>query len=207
MTLLSWWIVRCKNHRHALRGLLYVTSTTFLTPPVPAKFIYFLSENWGYFLTHLPLQCGRHMWKPRYYVFDSEKLRCYDWLIVHVSRHHLRHTMPTKTKWKTSKSWTFGGQCLGMILVVTMHVRIPNVTWCRQLDWGCLVSRSLEEVDTMCNDFILSGINLWVRVWLRAAQTERGNARGGATKKREISRTLLSINIHFSVDLVDLCRQ
>ena len=31
-------------------------------------------------------------------------------------------------------------------------------------------------------------------------QTERGNTRGGATKKREISRTLLSINLHFSVD-------
>ena len=26
-------------------------------------------------------------------------------------------------------------------------------------------------------------------------QTERGNTRGGATKKREISRTLLSINL------------
>ena len=30
-------------------------------------------------------------------------------------------------------------------------------------------------------------------------QTERENMRGGATKKREISRTLLSINLHFSV--------
>ena len=30
-------------------------------------------------------------------------------------------------------------------------------------------------------------------------QTERGNRRGGATKKCEISRTLLSINLHFSV--------
>ena len=30
-------------------------------------------------------------------------------------------------------------------------------------------------------------------------QTERGNTRGGATKKREFSRTLLSINLHFSV--------
>ena len=30
-------------------------------------------------------------------------------------------------------------------------------------------------------------------------QTERGNTRSGATKKREISRTLLSINIHSSV--------
>ena len=43
---------------------------------------------------------------------------------------------------------------------------------------------------------------MWVRVWLRAAQTERGNARGGATKKREISRTLLSINLHFLVPSV-----
>ena len=47
---------------------------------------------------------------------------------------------------------------------------------------------------------VLSSVNLWLRVWLRAAQTERGNARRGATKKREISRTLLSINLHFSVD-------
>ena len=31
------------------------------------------------------------------------------------------------------------------------------------------------------------------------ARTERGNTRGGATKKREISLTLLSINLHFSV--------
>ena len=31
------------------------------------------------------------------------------------------------------------------------------------------------------------------------AQTEKGNKCGGATKKREISRTLLSINLHFSV--------
>ena len=37
---------------------------------------------------------------------------------------------------------------------------------------------------------VLSGVNLWVRVWLRAAQTEGGNARGGATKKRQISCTL-----------------
>ena len=29
------------------------------------------------------------------------------------------------------------------------------------------------------------------------ARTERGNTRGGATKKREISRTTLSINLHF----------
>ena len=46
---------------------------------------------------------------------------------------------------------------------------------------------------------ILSGVNLWVRVWLRAAQTETGNMRGGETKKREISRTLLFINLHISV--------
>ena len=31
------------------------------------------------------------------------------------------------------------------------------------------------------------------------ARTERGNTRGGATKKREISRNLLSINLNFSV--------
>ena len=33
---------------------------------------------------------------------------------------------------------------------------------------------------------------------LARAQTERGNTRDGATKKREISLTLLSINLHFS---------
>ena len=31
------------------------------------------------------------------------------------------------------------------------------------------------------------------------ARMERGNTRGGATKKREISCTLLSINLHFLV--------
>ena len=31
------------------------------------------------------------------------------------------------------------------------------------------------------------------------AQTERGNTRGGAIKKREISHNLLSINLNFSV--------
>ena len=46
---------------------------------------------------------------------------------------------------------------------------------------------------------LLSGVNLWVRVWLRAAQTETGNTRGSAAKKREISRTLLFINLHISV--------
>ena len=35
------------------------------------------------------------------------------------------------------------------------------------------------------------------RAW--SAQTERGNSRGGATKKREISRSSLTINLHFSV--------
>ena len=33
----------------------------------------------------------------------------------------------------------------------------------------------------------------------RRARTERGKTRGGATKKREISRNLLSINLNFSV--------
>ena len=50
-----------------------------------------------------------------------------------------------------------------------------------------------------CMVDVLSGVNLWVRVWLCAAQTETGNTRGGATKKREISCTLLSINLHFSI--------
>ena len=30
---------------------------------------------------------------------------------------------------------------------------------------------------------LLSSVNLWLRVWLRTPQTERGNARRGATKK------------------------
>ena len=51
--------------------------------------------------------------------------------------------------------------------------------------------------------YVLSWRYLWIKrcVDSRArAQTERGNTRGGATKKmREISRTLLSINLHFSV--------
>ena len=34
------------------------------------------------------------------------------------------------------------------------------------------------------------------------ARTERGNTRGGATKKREISRTLLSINLHSLVQCI-----
>ena len=49
---------------------------------------------------------------------------------------------------------------------------------------------------------VLSWRYLWIKrcVDSRArAQTERGNTCGGATKKREISRTLLSINLHFSV--------
>ena len=56
----------------------------------------------------------------------------------------------------------------------------------------------------MFNKLVLSGVNLWVRVWLRAAQTETGNKCGGATKKRDISRTLSFINLHFSVGTV-LC--
>ena len=36
---------------------------------------------------------------------------------------------------------------------------------------------------------------------LAGTQTERGNKCGGATKKCEISRTLLSINLHFLVFL------
>ena len=36
------------------------------------------------------------------------------------------------------------------------------------------------------------------------AQTEKGNKCGGATKKREISRTLLSINLHFLVHVTGM---
>ena len=38
----------------------------------------------------------------------------------------------------------------------------------------------------------------WVMRRCVSVQTERGNSRGGATKKRAISRTSLTINIHFS---------
>ena len=44
---------------------------------------------------------------------------------------------------------------------------------------------------------LLSGVNLWVHVWLRGAQTERGNARGGAIKKHDFSRTSSPTNLHF----------
>ena len=45
---------------------------------------------------------------------------------------------------------------------------------------------------------------LWIKRCVDArkrALTERGNTRGGATKKREISHDLLSINLHFLVVL------
>ena len=54
-----------------------------------------------------------------------------------------------------------------------------------------------------------TGINVlrWRYLWIKRcvdarkrALTERGNTRGGATKKREISRNLLSINLNFSVE-------
>ena len=38
---------------------------------------------------------------------------------------------------------------------------------------------------------------LWIRMCVKPRQTERGNVSHGATKKREISRTSLSINLHF----------
>ena len=41
---------------------------------------------------------------------------------------------------------------------------------------------------------------------LARAQTERGNTRGRATKKCDISCTLLSINLHFLVDLTHQCK-
>ena len=40
---------------------------------------------------------------------------------------------------------------------------------------------------------------LWIRKSVKPRQTERGNGRGGETKKREISCTSLSINLHFWV--------
>ena len=38
---------------------------------------------------------------------------------------------------------------------------------------------------------------LWIKWYV---ETERRNTRGGATKKRDISRNLLSRNLHFSVE-------
>ena len=45
------------------------------------------------------------------------------------------------------------------------------------------------------------GVLSWRYLWIKRcvdsrARTEMGNRRGGTTKKREISRTLLSINLH-----------
>ena len=55
----------------------------------------------------------------------------------------------------------------------------------------------------------VSGISTEVEVFLdkrvcETRQTVGANSRRGATKKREISQTLLSINLHFSV-AVDGC--
>ena len=74
-----------------------------------------------------------------------------------------------------------------MCSVPALLGQIVSVRWIK-FSLGCRKLNSL-----------LSSVNLWLRVWLRAAQTERGIACRGATKKREISRTLLSLNLHFSV--------
>ena len=56
-------------------------------------------------------------------------------------------------------------------------------------------------------DYVLSWRYLWIKRCVDSrAQTERGNTRGGATKKRKISRTLLSINLHFSVHVLGTAR-
>ena len=49
---------------------------------------------------------------------------------------------------------------------------------------------------------ILSWRYFWIK-WYVDAQTERGITRDGATKKREISHNLLSINLNFSVHYID----
>ena len=49
---------------------------------------------------------------------------------------------------------------------------------------------------------LLSWSYFWIKWYVDSrarAQTERGNTRGGATKKREIWHNLLSINLNFSV--------
>ena len=61
---------------------------------------------------------------------------------------------------------------------------------------------ALNDVDKYESESILRWRNLWIKRSVDAqecARTERGNTRGGATKKREISRNLLSINLNFSV--------
>ena len=46
---------------------------------------------------------------------------------------------------------------------------------------------------------VLSWRYLWIKQCVDARGRRGGNTRGGTTKKREISRTLLSINLHFLV--------
>ena len=57
----------------------------------------------------------------------------------------------------------------------------------------------LKAHSTSHTTILLCGVNLWVRVWLRAAQTVAANTCGSATKKRNISRSSLPINLHLSV--------
>ena len=58
----------------------------------------------------------------------------------------------------------------------------------------------------LAQHFFSTGILRWRYLWIKCgvdsrtrARTERGNTRSGATKKREISRNLLSRNLHCSV--------
>ena len=65
---------------------------------------------------------------------------------------------------------------------------------------GCIISD--ERVRHLCSrsrtKIIRCGY-FWVMRRCVSAQTERGNSRGGATKKSKISRTSLPINLYFSV--------
>ena len=69
-------------------------------------------------------------------------------------------------------------------------------------DWMAKVGDIAYAVANLNIPNILSWRYFWIKWYVDSrarAQTERGNTRGGATKKREISRNLLSINLNFSV--------
>ena len=77
---------------------------------------------------------------------------------------------------------------------------------CHLLEW--LHNSCRSPIPHFCllsqlrNKIVLSWSYFWIK-WSvdsrECAQRERGNTRGGATKKREISHNLLSINLNFSV--------
>ena len=51
---------------------------------------------------------------------------------------------------------------------------------------------------------VLRWRHLWKKECVARAQTAEANSRRGATKKREISRTFFSTNLHFLVEFLPL---